>query len=186
MFLIDDSGRVMHANAAGRSLLAAGDFLRGAGGGLAAKDPVASLALRQIFRAAGEDGGAIGVNGIAVPLITRDGKRYVAHVLPLTSGLRRRATKAYAAVAAVFVHTAAVETISPPEAIACHYRLTPTELRVLLAIVDVGGVREVAAALGVGETTIKTHLSHIYQKTGTRRQADLAKLVAGYSSPLLG
>jgi DNA-binding CsgD family transcriptional regulator len=60
------------------------------------------------------------------------------------------------------------------------------ELRVLLAIVEVGGVPEVAEALGVGETTVKSHLSRTYQKTGANRQADLVKLVAAFSNPLLG
>jgi DNA-binding CsgD family transcriptional regulator len=64
------------------------------------------------------------------------------------------------------------------------YRLTPTELRVLLAIVDVGGVPEVAAALGVAVTTVKTHLGRLFEKTGVARQADLVKLVAGFSTPL--
>ncbi len=73
-----------------------------------------------------------------------------------------------------------------PEIIASTYRLTPTELRVLLAIVEIGGVPEVAEALGIGETTVKTHLGRVYGKTGAGRQADLVKLVAGYSSPLLG
>jgi hypothetical protein len=51
-------------------------------------------------------------------------------------------------VAALFVHKAALETPSPPEAIAKAYKLTPTELRVLLAIVEVGGVPEVAEIHG--------------------------------------
>ena len=54
----------------------------------------------------------------------------------------------------------------------------------LLAIVEVGGVPEVAEALGVAETTVKTHLGNLYGKTGTSRQADLVKLVAGFASPL--
>jgi len=29
-----------------------------------------------------------------------------------------------------------------------------------------------------------THLGHVYEKTGTNRQADLVKLVAGFSSPI--
>lgn len=70
--------------------------------------------------------------------------------------------------------------------IAKSYRLTPTELRVLLAVVEVGGVPEVAEALGVAETTVKTHLGRIYEKTATARQADLVKLVAGYSNSLVG
>ena len=70
--------------------------------------------------------------------------------------------------------------------IARTYRLTPMELRVLLAIVEVGGAPQVAETLGIGEGTVKTHLKRLYEKTGARRQADLVKLFAGYTSPLLG
>jgi DNA-binding CsgD family transcriptional regulator len=59
------------------------------------------------------------------------------------------------------------------------------ELRVLLAIVEVGGVPEVAEALGIAETTVRTHLNQNYRKTGVNRQADLVKLVAAFSNPLL-
>jgi DNA-binding CsgD family transcriptional regulator len=57
---------------------------------------------------------------------------------------------------------------------------------VLLAIVEVGGVPEVAAALGVADTTVRTHVGRLFEKTGVKRQADLVKLVAGYSTPLEG
>jgi DNA-binding CsgD family transcriptional regulator len=92
----------------------------------------------------------------------------------------------YAAAAALFVQKAALATRSPPEVIAKTYLLTPMELRVLLAIVEIGGVPQVAETLGIGESTVKTHLKRIYEKTGSRRQADLVKLFAGYTSPLLG
>jgi DNA-binding CsgD family transcriptional regulator len=59
-------------------------------------------------------------------------------------------------------------------------------LRVLLAIVEIGGVPEVAEALGIGDTTVRTHLGHLFEKTGAKRQADLVKLIAGFSSPLQG
>jgi DNA-binding CsgD family transcriptional regulator len=55
---------------------------------------------------------------------------------------------------------------------------------VLLAIVEVGGVPEVAETLGVAASTVKTHLGNLYGKTGTSRQADLVRLVAGFSNPL--
>ena len=45
--------------------------------------------------------------------------------------------------------------------------------------------RRLPNSLGVAEATVKTHLGHLYAKTGTGRQADLVKLVAGFSSPLL-
>ena len=104
--------------------------------------------------------------------------------LPLTSGARRDAGLAYNAVAALFVRKAALEAFSPSGVIGEMYNLTPTELRVLHAIVDVGGVPEVAASFGVAATTIKTHLSRLFEKTGVGRQADLVKLVAGFATPL--
>jgi DNA-binding CsgD family transcriptional regulator len=100
--------------------------------------------------------------------------------------MRNRAKADRAATAAVFVHKSTLEHLSSPEVIAAAYRLTLTELRVLLAIVEIGGVPEVAEVLGIGATTVKTHLGRIYKKTGSSRQADLVKLVAGFSNPVVG
>ena len=186
MLLVDSRGRIVHANTSGHALLAEGSLLRAAGGKLAANDANAEHALHDVFLAAGSGDAKVGNKGIAVLLSAPDGGRWVAHVLPLTSGARRRAGAAYAAVAAVFVQKAALETRSPFEHIARHYKLTPSELRVLIAVVEVGGVRETADALGLGEPTVKTHLNRLFTKTGTRRQADLVKLMAGFSSPLAG
>jgi DNA-binding CsgD family transcriptional regulator len=127
---------------------------------------------------------ALGIKGISVPLTGRNGERYVAHALPLTSGARRTAGIAYTAVAALFIRKVAMFVAMPPEVIGKSFKLTPTELRVLLAIVEVGGVAKVAEALGVADSTVKTHLGRVFEKTGTTRQADLVKLVAAYASPL--
>ena len=183
--LIDASGRIVHANAACHAILDAGDLFFVTGGRLVARDAEVDQTLQTMFAAAGDGDAAIGTQGIALPLTGQDGARYIAHVLPLTSGARRLTGFAYTAVAAVFIRKAALEISSPPEVIARTYKLTPTELRVLLAIVEVGGVPEVATALGVAETTIKTHLGRLFVKTGAARQADLVKIVAGYASPLI-
>jgi Bacterial regulatory proteins, luxR family len=52
-------------------------------------------------------------------------------------------------------------------------------------VVELGGGPLVAQDLGISETTVRTHLRHVFQKTGTHRQADLAKLVAGFESPFV-
>jgi DNA-binding CsgD family transcriptional regulator len=186
LFLVDATGRIMHANAAAHGILAADDFLRTISGRLVARDAQIDQSLREIFTAAGCGDIEIGIKGIALPLAAHDGERYVAHVLPLTSGARRGAGMAYTAAAALFVRKATMETPTPPEVIAKTFKLTPTELRVLLAIVEVGGVPQVAAALGVAETTVKTHLGRLFEKTSVNRQVDLVKLVAGFSSPMAG
>src|SRR5216684_1701509 len=100
--------------------------------------------------------------------------------------MSRMCCRWHPAPAALFICKVAAEIRSSPEAIARAYDLTPTELRVLLAIVDVGGVPESAVALGIAESTVKTHLANLFVKTRARRQADLVKIVAGFASPLIG
>ena len=180
--LVDAQGHIVHANAAGHAMLAAGDILSVVGGRLVAAGAQSNRALEEVFAAAGQGDGTLGTKGNAIPLIGKSGQRYVGHVLPLSSGIR----SGYSAALALFIRQAVLVTSSTPEVIGKTFQLTPTELRVLLAIVEVGGVPQVAAALGVADATIKSHLSNLFEKTGARRQADLVKLVAGYASPLRG
>ena len=184
MFLVDAGARIIHANAQGHVLLAEGRLLRAQAGFLAAHDVEADRMLHEVFAAAGAGDAAVGTKGIAVALASANSERWVAHVLPLTSGARRQARVSYSAVAAVFVRKAALDLPSPLETIANLYKLTAAEMRVLMSITNVGGVPEVAPVLGISETTVKTHLQHVFEKTGTSRQADLVKLVAGFMSPL--
>jgi len=184
MFLVDADGQIIHGNAAAHVMLGAGNVLRAAAGKLVACDAQAARQLRDVFSTAGQGDAALGTKGIALPLTAQDGERYVAHALPLTSGTRRRAGVAYTAAAALFVRKASVAGPSPHQVLGQAFKLTPTEVRVLLAIVETGGVPEVAAALGIADTTVKTHLGRVFEKTGATRQADLVKLVAGYTTPL--
>jgi DNA-binding CsgD family transcriptional regulator len=185
MFLVDATGRIVHANVAGHVMLDVADVLRVERGCLVVNDPENSQVLAETFVSAGKGDAALGVMGIGVPLMARNNERYIAHVLPLTSGIRRRAGAGYAAAAALFVHKAALDTPSPPAVIAKAYKLTPMELRVLLAVVEVGGVRDIAETLGIAETTVKYHLGNVYKKTDRSRQADLVRLVAEFSNPLV-
>ena len=184
MFLVDANARIVHANLSAHVMLSENVVLRGVNGKLTGTDPKVDRTLRDSFTAAAKGDTTVGTKGIAVPLTANDGERFVAHVLPLTSGARRRAGTTYSAVAAVFVKKAALDLPHPLETIAATFKLTPSELRVLMAIVEIGGVSEVAQILGISEATVKTHLQHIFAKTDTSRQADLVKLVAGHMSPL--
>jgi len=184
MFLIAADGQIVHANAAGRAMLSAGDLLRSIHGRLVTCDTQVNEALRETIGAANYDDTAIGGKGITLVLTAHDGERHVARVLPLTAGARRSAGNPNTATVAMFLRKAELRSVAAPEVIGETYKLTPAELRVLLSIVEVGGIPEVAVALGVADTTVKTHLSRLFEKTGARRQADLVKLVAGFSTPL--
>ncbi len=184
IFLIDAAGRIVHANTAAHVMLAETAVLRSSSGKLIAVNANADRALHDIFMNAESGDTAVGTAGIAVPLSSQGGERYVAHVLPLTAGARRKAGVAYSAVAAVFVRKTALDTPHPLETIATTFKLTPAEMRVLMMIVDLGSVRDASSVLGISEATVKTHLKHVFDKTATKRQAELVKLIAGYVSPL--
>src|SRR6266576_1889243 len=77
--LVDAGGRIIHANTAGQAILDAGDILHDVGGRLVACDAKINQTLREVFAAAEQGDEALGTKGIAVPLVGKDGERYIAH-----------------------------------------------------------------------------------------------------------
>jgi DNA-binding CsgD family transcriptional regulator len=130
--------------------------------------------------AAGGERAAIGSKGLEVAITGRDGSRFAAHVLPLAPG----APIDGRGKVAVFIHPAALDTAAGPGLVGSAFELTPAEQRVLAHIVEAGSVAEAAERMRLSEATVKTHLQHIFSKTGTARQAELVRLVAGFVGPL--
>jgi DNA-binding CsgD family transcriptional regulator len=159
-------------------------MIRATGGRLHIIDPKADEQLQHIIADTAKGDLAIGTRGIAVSIASANGVHHVVNVLPLQAGLREKTAHAYGAVAAIFIQKATIEGVATPEIIAKTFKLTPTELRIFLAIIEIGGVPEVAMALGIADSTVKTHLSRLYEKTGARRHADLVKIFTAYASPV--
>ena len=59
----------------------------------------------------------------------------------------------------------------------CALGLTVAEARVALLLRGHADLAQVAQQLDVAVSTVRTHLKHAFQKTGTRRQSELALLV---------
>lgn len=184
LLLARPGGHIVHANAAARNVLAAARIAHSPGGRLTLRDRAANRVLAKALAACEGGDEAIGRKGVSIPLAPDDGDCYVAHVVPLTSGARRQAGHFYGAAAAVFLREVSIDLSWPADTVARHYRLTPSELRVLRSVLELGAASEVAESLGVSVPTVKTHLGNIYVKTGAGRQADLVKLVAAFANPL--
>jgi len=182
ILLLDANGHITHANASAQEILDEADVLRSVHGRLVTSDLNADRMLRQAL--AGTVLGERTMTGISLHLAARDGSHYVGHLVPLTAGRRKPFGAGYEACAVLFVSKAAIDTIVAPDLIRKLFKLTPAELRVFLSIIEVGGVPDVAKSMGVAETTIKTHLARIFTKTGTKRQADLVRLVAAFTPPI--
>ncbi len=179
VFLVDAKAWITFANDSAKKMLGEATLVRKERGALRAVAPDPNRILRNIFVAAGKGDASVGVRGVAMPLEGASNKRWFAHVLPLTSGRRRQAGNSYGAVAAVFIRNTVPNVLSPLEEIAKLHKLTASEVRVFDAVLKVNGIRAIAGLLGLSQATVKTHLHNVFRKTGTRRQSELVKLIAG-------
>jgi DNA-binding CsgD family transcriptional regulator len=71
-------------------------------------------------------------------------------------------------------------------AFADFFALTAGEARVVAQLVSGGGVTKAASRLNIAPSTVRSHLTHIMEKTGTHRQAELVKIVYEVTLPWCG
>jgi DNA-binding CsgD family transcriptional regulator/PAS domain-containing protein len=180
--LVGGEGQVLYTNPPARSLLDRGDPIRQSNGALDARNAgVASALAVAIAHAAGDESG-IARRGLGIPLHGGDGVPGALHVLPLRPGRRGGDS---GAVAAVFVAQADAPFVAPTEVVASLFDLTPAEARVFEQIAGGRTLAEVAEALGVERSTVKTHLLRIYDKVGVRRQGALIQIAASLAPAIV-
>jgi DNA-binding CsgD family transcriptional regulator len=184
--LVDAKSNILHANNAARAMFTAGGPILSKQGVLGTHDANSVTALKDAIGRAAADESELGYGGIGVPVRSQNGEppftHSIAHVLPLKSGTLRPGLS-LGAVAAVFVTPALEKPLPPFEALAALYDLTPTEARGMIEIASGKNRAGTATALGIADSTVKTHLARVFAKTGTSEQPELAKLVASLTLP---
>jgi DNA-binding CsgD family transcriptional regulator/PAS domain-containing protein len=184
VYLIDRLGRVIYMNQAAERQIDDGKVLHIEHNRLAPVDRMARIAFMTAVDEAIADEVTTPQGGSSVALPSAEGAGLVAAILPLSRGDRQNICGAFAAKAAIFVQDPIVVPPFPGEAFAKLYGLTGSELRVLLAMAPGLSVKEAAEVLGIGETTAKTHLQHIYEKTRTSKQTELMHLFMSSTPPV--
>jgi DNA-binding CsgD family transcriptional regulator len=117
----------------------------------------------------------------SIPLPASEGHpALILHLLPIT----RAAHDIFAAAKSLLI----VTDVSAPEAptqelLAGLFDLTPAEARVARALASGLPLDRVAAEFGLSVQTIRNQLAAVFHKTGTSRQVELLRLIAG-SAPL--
>jgi DNA-binding CsgD family transcriptional regulator/PAS domain-containing protein len=185
VYLADSVGRIIYMNRAAEQQIRNGNILRMENSRLTPIDRVARTALAKAIDDAIAEETATPDTGFSLALPSTDGAGFVATILPLNRGERRNLCNTLTAMAAIFVQDPIVVPPFPGEAFAQLYGLTGSELRVLLAMAPGLSVKEAAEMLGIGETTAKTHLQHIFEKTGTSKQTELLRLFVSSTPPVL-
>jgi DNA-binding CsgD family transcriptional regulator len=183
ILLVDETLGVVHANPAAEAMIAKGEPIGSTRGRLALAEAASQSALESAVAQAARDEAALGQRGIGIPASRIAGKPAVIHVMPL----RRRAMlggMVQRAVAALFIVPPGNTLVLPMNALALLYDLTPAEARIFELVCAGKTQTEIASELGIGRSTIKTHLLHVFEKTGCKRQLDLLKLATSLSLPL--
>lgn len=172
--LIDERGALLHANPSAQRMLHSGALLALVGGALRARSRVAHQELTKALKLAANES-AIGTAGTTICLSDPGLSPVFAHVLPMRGG-EVRAEMHPGALAAVFIDPG-LDGRSGAAALTTAFGLTPAESRVIDGLAAGRSLSTVAAELGIAGTTVRTHLNHIFLKTGVARQADLMRLV---------
>lgn len=181
--LVAEDGTVLSVNRAAAAMMASAEGpIRTVGGRLAGRRAGATEELASAISMAARSDQALGAAGIGVVLREAGaaGQPSVAHVLPLSGGRTRRGI-APGAAAAVF--------ISPDmpsgglDAAFASLGLTAAEARLASRLAAGETLTEAGAALGIAETTAKTHLARIFGKAGVSRQAELVALLERLRAP---
>ena len=183
VIIVADENRILYANQAAVQMFASGRPVRSVNGRLSSRDPAAVDQLGKAIGLALDAESEIGTTGIGVVLGNAFGKPAIAHVLPLTRD-DSRAPIMQQAMAAVFIVPALARPIVDLTAIADSLRLTRSEARLVEKLAEGATLAEAAVRLGIADTTAKTHLTHIFSKTGVSRQTELIALIHRLVPPL--
>lgn len=174
VLIVAANGEILFANRAAESLLAEADGIRTEKSALRASTPADSAQFQRLIAAAAErSDGAGGVMALVRPVPRRPLSVLVA---PLNIESNWFVTG----------HPAAIVFVADPDSVPRTerdqlrnlYRLTPAEADVAMAIARGEGLQAAADELEISLTTARTHLQHVFEKTETRRQAELVRLIA--------
>jgi DNA-binding CsgD family transcriptional regulator len=177
VLIVDADARIVFANRAATTQLAHATGLRSERDTLTASTPAATQQLRALVARAAHPvtrtGGAM--------LIGRPPPDEPLQVLISPLGAHRSADLGHGARP----HAAMLIVIDPKSSrrgvetrLVALFGLTPAEARVACEVGKGLNPKDVAEALQVLPSTVRTHLHHVFAKTATRRQAELMRLIA--------
>ena len=177
---LDGRGRIMVANDCARDLLRSGDGLFDEGGFLCARRPEDNAELQDMLTRALPAFGGQGAGGSTMVRRSSALPPLVLHVNPV--GRQETDFHLWPVAALVLVADPAGRPRIDPAVAAEALGLTGMESRVAVLLAEGMNVREIAAATGRRESTIRSHVKHMFAKHGLSRQAELVRLVLSLAS----
>ena len=172
---LDARGRIVAANDRARDVLRTGRGLFDEGGFLYARTPEDNANLQGLLTRALPPFGAQGAGGSTLVRRSAALPPLVLHVNPV--GRQETDSRIWPVAALVVVVDPASGIDIDARVAAAALGLTGMESRVAVLLARGMSVREIAAATGRNESTIRSHVKHMFTKHRLSRQADLVRLV---------
>jgi DNA-binding CsgD family transcriptional regulator len=180
-FLLDERGRVRHANRAAEDLMAQDIGLRIISGRLSSARSDVARRLEGLIGSAGSPDGSRRAGGAIT--LTAPGRR--SPLCVAAAPLRSEHLSVFAGRLAVIVWVTDQDPgPSLPQArLRERFGLTSAEGRLALALLDGASPREAAGELGLSYHTVRNQLQGVFEKTGVHRQTELIMLLMRAISP---
>lgn len=178
IILLDGTGRVLRLNAAAEAMVGAGDGLTIKQGVIFAARSDETARLRRLISSAvaAAQGHGLGSGGVIAISRSTLARPYSALVAPLREASSRLNVPRPAA-AAVFV-TDPEQMQSPPEQVLARlYGLSRRQAALARCLAEGDSIDTAAEKLAISRNTARSHLRYIFDKTGARRQSELARLL---------
>ena len=172
---LDGRGRIVAANDRAQGLLRTGNGLFDEGGFLYARRREDDAKLQGLLTRVLPPFGAQGAGGSTMVRRSSALPPLVLHVNPV--GRQEANFHLWPVAALVLVVDPASHARIDPAVAAATLGLTGMESRVAVLLAEGMSVSEIAAATGRGESTIRSHVKHMFARHGLSRQADLVRLV---------
>lgn len=172
---LDSRARIVAVNDRARIVLRTGDVLFDTGGGLFARSPAANAKLQHLLARALPPIGIRGAGGSMIVRRLAGLPPCVLHVIPVEG--RETGAVAWPVAVLVLIPDAAQATDVDAGTVAQTLHFTRAESQVAVLLARGMTVREIAAATDRCESTVRSHVKHMFTKHGLTRQADLVRLV---------
>jgi DNA-binding CsgD family transcriptional regulator len=176
VILVDAAGAVVQTNGAAETVLSAADGLGIQHRQLTAANAAEMARLRRMIAAVASTAHGSGTqSGGTMALSRPSGKPPLSLlVAPLRSEDSPLETLGVQAI--IFVSDPDRRSPPPTQLLARLFGLTPRQAALLQRLAEGDNLTDAAQALGITRNTARSHLRLIFDKTGTRRQSELARL----------
>jgi DNA-binding CsgD family transcriptional regulator/PAS domain-containing protein len=176
VILLDGTGRVVVMNTVAEEIVAQRDGLTASQGSLRAAskrehDALSALIHQSAAISLGKGLHPGGILRVARPTLKRP---LVVQVIPFHS----HSLAFGKSTVAVIVFVSDPDALPPPSShLGCAYGLTPAEATLATHLAQGKSVESASEEMRITLNTARTHLKHIFAKTGAQRQSDLVRLL---------